>query len=168
VIKQLFFAREQKNSGKKFFLLIEHEVLFYETPFLHRATRIYVCGATALARAYHRPGRKREKERKKPAELGSEQTWAWRDRIGEREKESTSEVTTDPGERERKRGRNQQNRALSKREQRERKREKERERERERERKKQAKPVHCATAFRRSQQKWRVESYGKSADWRAQ
>jgi hypothetical protein len=35
VLKQLFLAREQKNSGKKFFLFIEHEVLFYETPFLH-------------------------------------------------------------------------------------------------------------------------------------
>jgi hypothetical protein len=52
VIKQLFLAREQKNSGKKFFLFIEHEVLFYETPFLHRARRIYVCGATALARPH--------------------------------------------------------------------------------------------------------------------
>jgi hypothetical protein len=31
-----FLAREQKNSGKKFFLFIEHGVLFYETPFLHR------------------------------------------------------------------------------------------------------------------------------------
>jgi hypothetical protein len=30
---------------KKFFLFIEHEVLFYETPFLHRARRNYVCGA---------------------------------------------------------------------------------------------------------------------------
>jgi hypothetical protein len=28
-----FLAREQKNSGNKFFLFIEHEVLFYETPF---------------------------------------------------------------------------------------------------------------------------------------
>jgi hypothetical protein len=37
-------ARKQKNSGKKFFLFIEHEVLFYETPFLHRARRNYVCG----------------------------------------------------------------------------------------------------------------------------
>jgi hypothetical protein len=63
-----------KKKGKKFFLFIEHEVLFYETPFLHRATRIYVCGATALARADHRPGRKIEKEREKPAEPGSEQT----------------------------------------------------------------------------------------------
>jgi hypothetical protein len=42
VIKHLFLAREQKNSGKKF---IGHEVLFYETPFLHRARRNYVCGA---------------------------------------------------------------------------------------------------------------------------
>jgi hypothetical protein len=39
-----FLAREQKNSGKKFFLFIEHEVLFYETPFLHSETRIYFCG----------------------------------------------------------------------------------------------------------------------------
>jgi hypothetical protein len=45
VIKQLFLALEQKNSGKKFFLFIEHEVLFYETPFSHRARRNYVCGA---------------------------------------------------------------------------------------------------------------------------
>jgi hypothetical protein len=45
VIKQLFLAREQKNSGKKFFLFMEHEVLFYETPFLQRASRNYVCGA---------------------------------------------------------------------------------------------------------------------------
>jgi hypothetical protein len=52
VIKQLFLAREQKNSGKKFFLFIEHEVLFYEMPFLQRARRIYVCGATALARPH--------------------------------------------------------------------------------------------------------------------
>jgi hypothetical protein len=37
-------AREQKNSGQKFFLFIGHEVLFYETPFLHRARRNYVCG----------------------------------------------------------------------------------------------------------------------------
>jgi hypothetical protein len=29
---------------QKFFLFIEHEVLFYETPFLHRTRRIYVCG----------------------------------------------------------------------------------------------------------------------------
>jgi hypothetical protein len=42
----------QKNSGKKFFLFIEHEVLFYETPFLHSARRIFVCGATALARPH--------------------------------------------------------------------------------------------------------------------
>jgi hypothetical protein len=40
-----FLAREQKNSGKKFFLFIGHEVLFYETPFLHRPRRNYVCGA---------------------------------------------------------------------------------------------------------------------------
>jgi hypothetical protein len=33
LIKQLFLAREQKNSGKRFFLFIGHEVLFYETPF---------------------------------------------------------------------------------------------------------------------------------------
>jgi hypothetical protein len=98
VIKQLFLAREQKNSGKKFFLFIKHEVLFYVAPFLHRARRNYLCGATTL----------------------------------EKERESTSELTTDPGERERKRERNQQNWALSKREQRERKREKEKERERER------------------------------------
>jgi hypothetical protein len=39
-----------KKKGKKFFLFIEHEVLFYETPFLHRARRIYFCGAAALAR----------------------------------------------------------------------------------------------------------------------
>jgi hypothetical protein len=45
VIKLLFLAREQKNSGKKFFLFIEHEVLFYETPFLQRARRNDVCGA---------------------------------------------------------------------------------------------------------------------------
>jgi hypothetical protein len=45
VIKQLFLAREQKNSGKKFFLFIGHEVLFYEKPFLYRARRNYVCGA---------------------------------------------------------------------------------------------------------------------------
>jgi hypothetical protein len=45
VIKQLFLAREQKNSGKKFFLFIRHKVLFYETPFLHPARRNYVCGA---------------------------------------------------------------------------------------------------------------------------
>jgi hypothetical protein len=32
-----FLAREQKNRGKKFFLFIEHEVLFYETRFLHPA-----------------------------------------------------------------------------------------------------------------------------------
>jgi hypothetical protein len=41
----LFLAREQKNSGKKFFLFMGHEVLFYETSFLHRARRNYVCGA---------------------------------------------------------------------------------------------------------------------------
>jgi hypothetical protein len=35
----VFLAREQKNSGKKFFLFIGHEVLFYETPFLHRPRR---------------------------------------------------------------------------------------------------------------------------------
>jgi hypothetical protein len=45
MIKLLFLAREQKNSGKKFFLFIGHEVLFYETPFLHRTRRNYVCGA---------------------------------------------------------------------------------------------------------------------------
>jgi hypothetical protein len=45
VIKQLFLARKQKNRGKKFFLFIEHEVLLYETPFLQRASRNYVCGA---------------------------------------------------------------------------------------------------------------------------
>jgi hypothetical protein len=45
VIKLLFLAREQKNSGKKFFLFIGHEVLFYETPFLHGTRRNYVCGA---------------------------------------------------------------------------------------------------------------------------
>jgi hypothetical protein len=45
VIKLLFLAREQKKNGKKFFIFIEHEVLFYETPFLHRARRNYVCGA---------------------------------------------------------------------------------------------------------------------------
>jgi hypothetical protein len=45
-----FLTREQKNSGKKFFLFIGHEVLFYETPFLHGAIRIYFCGATTLAR----------------------------------------------------------------------------------------------------------------------
>jgi hypothetical protein len=39
-----------KKKGKQFFLFIEHEVLFYEMPFLHRARRIYFCGATALAR----------------------------------------------------------------------------------------------------------------------
>jgi hypothetical protein len=44
VIKQLFLAPEHKNSEKKFFLFIEHEVLFYETPFFHRARRNYVCG----------------------------------------------------------------------------------------------------------------------------
>jgi hypothetical protein len=49
---KLFLAREQKNSGKKFFLFIEHEVLFYETPFLHRARGNYVCSATALARPH--------------------------------------------------------------------------------------------------------------------
>jgi hypothetical protein len=52
VIKQLFLAREQKNSGKKFFLFIGHEVMFFETPFLHPARRNYVCdyvcGATAF------------------------------------------------------------------------------------------------------------------------
>jgi hypothetical protein len=32
-----------KKKGKKFFF-IGHEVLFYETLFLHRARRIYVCG----------------------------------------------------------------------------------------------------------------------------
>jgi hypothetical protein len=35
----------KRNSGKKFFLIIEHEVLFYETPFLHPARTNYVCGA---------------------------------------------------------------------------------------------------------------------------
>jgi hypothetical protein len=40
-----FLAREQKNSGNKLFLFIGHEVLLYETPFLHRARRNYVCGA---------------------------------------------------------------------------------------------------------------------------
>jgi hypothetical protein len=44
-IKQLFLAREQKKGGKKFFLFIGHEVLFYGTPFLHCARRNYVCGA---------------------------------------------------------------------------------------------------------------------------
>jgi hypothetical protein len=48
VIKQLFLAQEQKNSGNKFFLFIEHEVLFYETPFLYRARRNYVCGACEM------------------------------------------------------------------------------------------------------------------------
>jgi hypothetical protein len=47
-----FLAREQKKSGKKFFLFIGHEVLFYETPFLHGARQIYVCGGTALARPH--------------------------------------------------------------------------------------------------------------------
>jgi hypothetical protein len=43
--KTALFSTRTKNSGKKFFLFIEHEVLFYETPFLHRARRNYVCGA---------------------------------------------------------------------------------------------------------------------------
>jgi hypothetical protein len=47
--KTALFNTRTKNSGKTFFIFIEHEVLFYETPFLHRARRIYVCGATALA-----------------------------------------------------------------------------------------------------------------------
>jgi hypothetical protein len=37
-----------KKKGKKFFLFIGHKVLFFETPFLHRARRNYVCGATAF------------------------------------------------------------------------------------------------------------------------
>jgi hypothetical protein len=41
----MFLTREQKYSGKKFFLFIEHEVLFYERPFLHRARRNYVYGS---------------------------------------------------------------------------------------------------------------------------
>jgi hypothetical protein len=32
-----------KKKGNKFFLFIEHEVLFYETPFLHRTRRNFVC-----------------------------------------------------------------------------------------------------------------------------
>jgi hypothetical protein len=76
----------------------------------------------------------------------------------EREKESTSELTTDPGERERKRERNQQNRALSKREQRERKREKERERERERISRLSPNAVALQT----------FGETGKSADWLSQ
>jgi hypothetical protein len=39
-----FLAREQKKQWKKVFSFFEHEVLFYETPFLHRAGTIYVCG----------------------------------------------------------------------------------------------------------------------------
>jgi hypothetical protein len=38
-------GEEYTSSGKKFFLFIGHEVLFYEMPFLHRARRNYVCGA---------------------------------------------------------------------------------------------------------------------------
>jgi hypothetical protein len=39
------FSTRTKKQWKKVFLFIEHEVLFYETPFLHRARRNYVCGA---------------------------------------------------------------------------------------------------------------------------
>jgi hypothetical protein len=42
----------KKTVEKSFFFFIKHEVLFYETPFLHRTRRIYVCGATALARPH--------------------------------------------------------------------------------------------------------------------
>jgi hypothetical protein len=48
--------KRKENSGKKFFLFIKHEVLFYETPFLHRARRNYLCGATALERERRKGG----------------------------------------------------------------------------------------------------------------
>jgi hypothetical protein len=38
-----------KKQWKKVFSFIGHEVLFYETPFLHRATRNYVCGQSEEA-----------------------------------------------------------------------------------------------------------------------
>jgi hypothetical protein len=47
--KELFYhkcalAREQKKQGKKLFLFIGHEVLFFKTTCI-RARRNYVCGA---------------------------------------------------------------------------------------------------------------------------
>jgi hypothetical protein len=38
------FSTRTKKQWNKVFSFIEHEVLFYETPFLHRAGTIYVCG----------------------------------------------------------------------------------------------------------------------------
>jgi hypothetical protein len=43
VLKTALFSTRTKKQLKKVFSFIGHEVLFYETPFLHRATRNYVC-----------------------------------------------------------------------------------------------------------------------------
>jgi hypothetical protein len=68
VIKQLFLAREQKNSRKKFFLFIEHAVLFYETPFLHhvRQTMSVPSPSPSPGRELRGSvGREKEKERRR-------------------------------------------------------------------------------------------------------
>jgi hypothetical protein len=42
--KTALFSTRTKKQWKKVFSFFEHAVLFYETPFLHRAGTIYLCG----------------------------------------------------------------------------------------------------------------------------